>query len=97
VRLETMNTIADALTLMEPDPEVFSFLYQSLAKVVTVSEENIIRSMKMLFNEYRVITEPGGAAPLAAMLSESPQRPSAAIISGGNISLEEFHKIVSGI
>jgi len=97
VRLETMDTIADALTLMEPDPDVFSFLYQNLAKVVTVSEENIIRSMKILFDEYRVITEPGGAAPLAAMLSENPQRPSAAIISGGNISLGEFHNIVSGI
>lgn len=97
VRLETMNTIADALTLMQPDPDVFSFLYQNLAKVVTVSEENIIRTMKILFNEYRVVTEPGGAAPLAAMLSENPQHPSAAIISGGNISLEEFHKIVSSM
>jgi threonine dehydratase len=65
--------------------------------VVTVSEENIIRTMKILFDEYRVITEPGGAAPLAAMLSENPPCPSAAIISGGNISLEDFQKIVSSI
>lgn len=97
VRLESMKTIADALTLMEPDPEVFSYLYQNLAKVVTVSEESIIRSMKILFDEYRVITEPGGAAPLAAMLDENPQSLSVAIISGGNVSLEEFHGIVSSI
>ena len=97
VRLETMDTIADALTLMEPDPDVFAFLQQHLAGVVTVPEENIIRAMKLLFDEYHVIAEPGGAAPLAAMLSQNPQRRSAAIISGGNISLEAFHNIVSGI
>ena len=97
VRLEKMETIADALTLMEPDPDVFAYLYQNLEKVVTVSEENIIRAMKILYDEFRVITEPGGAAPLAAMLGENPIDPSAAIISGGNISLKEFQKIVSSV
>jgi threonine dehydratase len=92
-----MDTIADALTLMEPDPEVFSFLYQNLVKVVTVSETDIIRMMKRLFHEFRVITEPGGAAPLAAMLIDNSQRPSAAIISGGNIDLDEFNKLISNI
>lgn len=95
VRLETMETIADALTLMEPDPDVFSYLYQNLEKVVTVSEKDIINSMRTLYDEYRVITEPGGAAPLAAMLRESPKIPSVAIVSGGNISLEEFQTIIS--
>ena len=93
VRLESMETIADALTLMEPDPDVFAYLYQNLAKVITVSEKEIIRAMKMLYDEFRVITEPGGAAPLAAMLGENPSVPSAAIISGGNILLGAFQKI----
>jgi threonine dehydratase len=97
VRLEKMETIADALTLMEPDPDVFAYLYRNLKKVVTVSEENIIRAMKILYDEFRVITEPGGAAPLAAMLGENPIDPSVAIISGGNISLKEFQKIVSSV
>jgi threonine dehydratase len=95
VRLNKMETIADALTLLEPDPEVFSFLYDNLEKVVTVSEIDIIRAMKQLHDEYRVITEPGGAAPLAAMLKEESNEPSAAIISGGNISIEEFHRLIS--
>jgi len=92
--LETMDTIADALTLMEPDPEVFERLSGSLEKVVIVSEEEIIEAMKLLFEEYRVITEPGGAAPLAAMLKEGKDVPSAAIISGGNMDLDEFQKTV---
>jgi threonine dehydratase len=91
-----METIADALTLMEPDPAVFAYLHQNLEKVVTVSEKNIIRTMKILYDEFRVITEPGGAAPLAAMLGENPTDPAAAIISGGNISPAEFQRIVSG-
>ena len=96
VRLETMETIADALTLMEPDPDVFADLHQNLEKVVTVSEKDIIRTMKILYDEFRVVTEPGGAAPLAAMLNENPPELSAAIISGGNISPAEFQRIVSG-
>lgn len=95
VRLEKMNTIADALTLMEPDPEVFSYLYQNLEKVVTVTEEEMISAMKILIEEFRVITEPGGAASLAAMLQENPNIQSAAIITGGNISLEEFKSLLS--
>ena len=97
VRLEKMDTIADSLTLMEPDPEVFSFLYDNLEKVVTVSETDIILAMKQLHDEYRVITEPGGAAPLAAMLKEASHEPSAAIISGGNISIDEFHRLISSL
>ena len=96
VRLETMETIADALTLMEPDPDVFADLHQNLEKVVIVSEKDIIRTMKILYDEFRVITEPGGAAPLAAMLAANPTLQSAAIISGGNISPAEFQRIVSG-
>jgi threonine dehydratase len=95
IRLKKMETIADALTLMEPDPEVFSYLYQNLDKVVTVSEEEIIDKMKMLLDEYRIIAEPGGAAPLAAMLNENIEGPAAAIISGGNISIEEFNRLIS--
>jgi len=95
VRLERMETVADALTLMEPDPEVFSFLYENLDEVVTVSEEDIIRMMGILFDEFRVIVEPGGAAPLAAMLRAESKNRAAAIISGGNISLEEFERLTS--
>jgi threonine dehydratase len=94
VRLEKMDTIADALTLMEPDPEVFSYLYKNMDKVVTVSEEEIVSAMKILFEEFRVIAEPGGAAPLAAMLKEDPNIRSAAIISGGNVSLGEFQSLM---
>jgi threonine dehydratase len=94
VRLEKMDTIADALTLMEPDPEVFSYLYNNLERVVTVSEDEIVSSMKILFEEFRVIAEPGGAAPLAAMLKGDSEIRSAAIISGGNVSLEEFQGLM---
>jgi threonine dehydratase len=94
VRLEKMDTIADALTLMEPDPEVFSYLYKNLERVVTVSEDEIVSAMKTLFEEFRVIAEPGGAAPLAAMLKGDSNMRSAAIISGGNVSFEEFQGLM---
>jgi threonine dehydratase len=97
VRLERMETIADALTLLEPDPEVFAELHQNLDHVATVSEDDMIRMMRLLLDEYRVIAEPGGAASLAAMLREDSGEPAAAIISGGNVSLEEFQELTSRV
>ena len=97
VRLERMETIADALTLLEPDPDVFAELHQHLDHVATVSEDDIIRMMKRLLDEYRVITEPGGAASLAAMLREDSGEPAVAIISGGNVSLAEFQELTSRV
>jgi len=49
--------------------------------------------MRSLFDEFRVIAEPGGAASLAAMVKSDDGKNAAAIISGGNVSLDEFLQI----
>ena len=93
VSIADMDTIADALTINEPDAEVFNYVAGRVDRIVTVEEKEIVEAMTMLFDEYRVIAEPGGAAPLAAMLKADDGASSAAIISGGNVSLEEFLKL----
>ena len=93
VSIADMDTIADALTINEPDAEVFNYVAGRVDRIVTVEEKEIVEAMTMLFDEYRVVSEPGGAASLAAMFKSDDGAPSAAIISGGNVSLEEFLKL----
>jgi threonine dehydratase len=95
VSISEMNTIADALTINEPDPEVFAYVAAHVKKIITVSEEEIIAAMRLLYDEYRIIAEPGGAASLAAMIKNDNGEFTAAIISGGNVSLESFLKLTS--
>jgi len=93
VSIAEVDTIADALTINEPDPEVFAWVAARTGRIVTVEEDEIVAAMRMLYDEFRVIAEPGGAAPLAAMLKHDDGENVAAIISGGNISLDEFREL----
>lgn len=95
VSISRIDTIADALTINEPDAEVFAYVAAHIDTILTVNEEEIVGSMRMLFDEFRIIAEPGGAAPLAAMIKNDNGEIAAAIISGGNISMESFSRITS--
>lgn len=95
VSIDEVDTIADALTINQPDPDVFSYVAPRTARMVTVEEGEIADAMRMLFDETRVIAEPGGAASLAAMLNADDGAVSAAIISGGNVSLEVFQRLTA--
>jgi threonine dehydratase len=95
VSISDLDTIADALTINEPDPEVFDYVASRTIRIVTVLEEEIIAAMRMLFDEFRIIAEPGGAASLAASLKSDDGSMAAAIISGGNISLDEYRRITT--
>ncbi|MBT4016640.1 MAG: pyridoxal-phosphate dependent enzyme [Alphaproteobacteria bacterium] len=90
VAISDLDTIADALTINEPDTEVFDYVVSRTSRIVTVSEEEIVVAMRTLFDEFRIIAEPGGAASLAASLKVDDGSVAAAIISGGNISPEEY-------
>jgi threonine dehydratase len=96
VAITGMDTIADALTINQPDDDVFDYVAPRTSRIVTVTEDEIVTAMRTLFDEFRVIAEPGGAAPLAAMLKADDGKNAAAIISGGNVSLEEFLQITGG-
>ena len=83
------NTIADGLLTSLSD-RTFRILGERLEGILTVSEENIIRAMRLLWERMKIIVETSGAVPLAAVL-EHPDRFSSRrvglIISGGNVDL----------
>ena len=56
-----------------------------------MSEESILAAMRLLWEHTKLVVEPSGAVPLAALLQHGPPRGEARIgvvLSGGNADLD---------
>ncbi|MFC2144651.1 pyridoxal-phosphate dependent enzyme, partial [Acidobacteriota bacterium] len=85
-------TIADGLLTSLSD-RTFRILSERIEGILTVSEETIVRAMRLLWERMKLIVEPSGAVPLASVL-EHPEhfadRRVGLIISGGNVDLDHL-------
>jgi len=86
------KTIADGLLTSLSD-RTFRILSERLEGILTVGEETIVRAMRLLWERMKLVVEPSGAVPLAAVL-EHPEnfadRRVGLIISGGNVDLDHL-------
>ena len=87
---------------MEQIKDIISKLDVALAQVLIesivmeVSLDDTRRAMRLLAEKTRVIAEGAGALALAAALTgKAGPGPIVAIVSGGNIDLETFAKLVT--
>jgi threonine dehydratase len=86
------KTIADGLLTSLSD-RTFRILGQRLEGILTVSEQTIVRAMRLLWERMKLVVEPSGAVPLAAVLEHSDRfasRKVGLIISGGNVDLDHL-------
>lgn len=86
------KTIADGL-LTALSERTFSIIRSHVDDILTVSEESIIRAMRMVWQRMKIIVEPSSAVPVAVLM-EYPQRFSGhrvgIVISGGNCDLSNL-------
>jgi threonine dehydratase len=62
-------------------------------EIVTVSEDAIIAAMRMLWERMKIVVEPSGAVPLAAIIEHKIDvdgKRVGLIISGGNADLSKL-------
>jgi len=65
---------------------------------IVVTLEETKRAMRLIADKARVIAEGAGALPLAAALTgKAGSGPIVAIVSGGNIDLENFTQLIGSI
>jgi len=86
------TSIADGLLTALSD-RTFRILSARLAGILTVSETGIVRAMRLLWERMKLVVEPSGAVPLAAVLEHRERfagRRVGLIISGGNVDLERL-------
>jgi threonine dehydratase len=91
ITLERTASIADGLLTLRPGDLTFAHVQAFVDDVVTVPEESIAPAIAWLFREARVVAEPSGAVTTAAILrAGTPQPGTVAIVSGGNVSAEDY-------
>ncbi len=83
------NTIADGL-LTSLGRRNFPIIMDNVESVVTVGEQSIIKSMRIIYERMKIVVEPSSAVPFAAILEgkvDVASKKVGIIISGGNVDL----------
>ena len=93
------DTFADGMATRVPDEAALAMILKGAERIVTVSEEAIAGAVRHYWRDTHNLAEGAGAAPLAAALKEKDKlagKQVGLILSGGNIDLELFNRMVLG-
>ncbi len=91
-------TIADGLRVQSPGALTFPIVQQNADDVLTVSDAEIVATIKFMLFRMKTLVEPSGAAAAAAVLHgklPSGGKRVGVIISGGNIDPEALARLLS--
>jgi threonine dehydratase len=85
----TSRTIADGLRTQSVGERNFAHIQAFVDGVITVTEAEIRAAMRAIVAATRLVPEPSGAVPVAALLFHAAELPeyrrAAAVVSGGNV------------
>jgi threonine dehydratase len=100
VQVDSVQTIADGLAPPMAGELNYQFVKEFVEDVVLVSDDEIVDAMRLIFSRAKLVAEPAGAATVAALLAHKiPLRSGdrvVAIVSGGNVSTEQFGHLIAG-
>jgi threonine dehydratase len=97
VKVEVGATIADGQQLSTPGELNFAIAAPLLEDVVTVTDDEVLATMRFLFERLKLVVEPSGATALAALMSGKLRLPGERVgvtISGGNIDAGRFARLL---
>jgi threonine dehydratase len=100
-RNETSSpTLCDALQALSPGIVPFSILQETLSGALNVTDEEVRHAMRAAVEYLKLVLEPSGASALAAALAAKARgldlgNRVGVVCSGGNISAEDFSKLVT--
>jgi threonine dehydratase len=86
------KTVADGLRT-SLGSLTFPIIQKFVSEIVTVSEEDILTAMKLIWERMKILIEPSSAVPYAAIMGKKIQvegKRVGIIISGGNVDLENL-------
>lgn len=92
----TPNTIADGL-LTPLGENTFQIIRQLANDIVLVSESDIVRAMRLIWERMKIIIEPSSAVAVAALLNGTvglTGKRVGVILSGGNVDLSQFFELL---
>ena len=87
------DTIADGL-LTSLGVRNFELVRRHVDDIIRVSEEAIVRAMRLVWERMKIVVEPSAAVPVAAFLDGALEGPAGQrigiVLSGGNVDLERL-------
>jgi threonine dehydratase len=89
----TMSTIADGIAVRVPVQEALDDMRDTVDEVMLVTDDEILEAMKMLFEATAIVTEPAGAAGLAAIAKRKDEligKRVATPLTGGNLTADQI-------
>jgi threonine dehydratase len=92
------KTIADGLLTSLGD-KTFPIIQAKVRAIYTVSEEEIVRAMRLVWERMKLVIEPSAAVPVAVALSQAKEfkgKRVGVILSGGNVDLDRLPWTVNG-
>ncbi|MEV0824100.1 threo-3-hydroxy-L-aspartate ammonia-lyase [Nonomuraea rubra] len=96
VSIPIPRTIADGQAAEIPGELTFSINRHLVDGIALVSEDDIRAAMRFAFERMKIVIEPSGATPLAALLSgrvSGLPRRVGVIVSGGNVDARRFAEL----
>jgi len=90
-------TIADGLRVQSPGTLTFPVLQKTAEDVLTVSDDEIIETIRFFLFRMKLLVEPSGAAAAAAVMTGKLPRDTrrvGVVISGGNIDMNLISRII---
>jgi threonine dehydratase len=93
-------SIADGIAVKQPGELTYEILSKYLDDIVLVDDASIVKTMFLLMERAKLVTEPAGAASLAYLLSNGGYAGNrkdkvAVILSGGNVDMYLLGQVVA--
>ena len=98
VRIAPPPTIADGLRVQSPGDLTFPITQKNAEDVLTVTDQEIIETMRFLLYRLKLLVEPSGAAAAAAVLFHKiPQNVNnvGVVLSGGNVDPDILSRVIA--
>ena len=101
VHIDTPKTIADGAQTQHSGQLTFPVIQTLVSGIVTVSDEQLVRAMRLFAERLKVVVEPTGALGAAALLERVAGLPDlrgrrvGVILSGGNVDVARFASLLA--
>ena len=102
VRINTPRTIADGAQTEASGQLTFPVIQALVKGIVTVTDAQLVDTMRFMAERMKIVVEPTGALAAAALLHRVAGLPDwrgrrvGVIISGGNVDIARFGKLLAG-
>lgn len=94
--LDSINTIADGISVKTPGSKTFEIVREYVDDIITVSENDIVNAFLLLVEKHKLVAEASGVVTLAALKKlRVKNKKVCCILSGGNIDMLTISTLIN--